>query len=212
MSDSSQLQGRRQRRRTPLLKLMFGLFPLLVAAGFLAPGWVQLLAIAQIGDEPARGEVIDRVGPYGHRPLMVPRDFSSGMHPALLDLDELFLAGRGTPLLPPRHAGGVDAFDRSFGDLIAFDDFGKSDDLVKFKDVLTDPHSLMVAAARDDDYALPLCGTLYAGNCVRDDDFSGGFVLTDEDLQPVPEPDTAALMTLGLLGLAWQGRRRRSRR
>ncbi len=52
---------------------------------------------------------------------------------------------------------------------------------------------------------LPLCGTLYAGNCVRDDDFSGDFVI---QAQPIPEPDTAALMALGIAGLAWQGRRR----
>ena len=75
---------------------------------------------------------------------------------------------------------------------------------------MDDPLAVLAEASADD-YVLPLCGTLFAGNCVRDDDFTSGFVI-EVDPQPVPEPDTAALMALGMLGLAWQGRRHRARR
>ncbi len=44
---------------------------------------------------------------------------------------------------------------------------------------------------------------LHASNCVRDDDLTSvGIVLTI----PVPEPGTATLFLLGLLGLALAGR------
>ena len=67
------------------------LFPLLVAGGFLAPGVIQVLALAQELTESERDRLVDRTGPYARRPLLVPRDFSAGFIPELLDLDQLFL-------------------------------------------------------------------------------------------------------------------------
>jgi hypothetical protein len=208
----AQQDGKRKRlERLALIKLMFGLFPVLVAGGFLAPGWVQWIAVAQVGEESAREPVVDRIGPYGRRPLLVPRDFSTGFVPELLDLDQLFLGSRDRRAPADVQVARVDAFERTYGDLIAFDDFGQKHPHVDFKDILMDVQDFLLAAAVDDDFTLPLCGTLYAGNCVRDDDFSGEFVI-DDDSQPIPEPDTAALVGLGMLGLAWQGRRLRARR
>jgi uncharacterized protein (TIGR03382 family) len=191
MSEPKQHEKRSELKRFALIKLMFGLFPLLVAGGFLAPGWVQLLAIAQDGEEIGRAAVVDRIGPYGRRPLLVPRD--------------LFIGSRSHLGPDDRHAARVAAFDRSYGDLIAFDDFGQIPPPVDFKDILMEEPVAVFAGIDEDDFVLPLCGTLYAGNCVRDDDFSGDFVI---QAQPIPEPDTAALMALGIAGLAWQGRRR----
>lgn len=208
MPEPKQLENPRERKRFALIKLMFGLFPLLVAGGFMAPGWVQLLAVAQVEEDTARAVVVDRIGPYGRRPLLVPRDFSPGFVPELLDLEQLFVGSRSHLGPDDQHPARVPAFDRSFGDLIAFDDMGQLTPPVEFKDVLMDAQSTHLAGLLDEDFVLPLCGTLYAGNCVRDDDFSGEFVI---DTRPIPEPDTAALMGLGILGLAWQGRRLRRR-
>jgi uncharacterized protein (TIGR03382 family) len=205
MSEPKQHERRSELKRFALIKLMFGLFPLLVAGGFLAPGWVQLLAIAQDGEEIGRAAVVDRIGPYGRRPLLVPRNFSPGFIPELLNLDQLFIGSRSHLGPDDRHAARVAAFDRSYGDLIAFDDFGQIPPPVDFKDILMEEPVAVFAGIDEDDFVLPLCGTLYAGNCVRDDDFSGDFVI---QAQPIPEPDTAALMALGIAGLAWQGRRR----
>ncbi|MGI9591806.1 MAG: PEP-CTERM sorting domain-containing protein, partial [Myxococcota bacterium] len=166
-----------------------------------------LMAVAQEEEEAARGEIVDRIGPFGRRPLLVPRDFSAGFIPELLDLDQLFLGSRSSgPSDGPM--AQVTGFDRSYGELIAFDDFGAADTEVDFKDALMEEPLAALAPATADDFGLPLCGTLFAGNCVRDDDFSGSFVI-ESDPQPIPEPGSAALMVLGILGLAWQGRRAR---
>lgn len=209
MSEPKQREKRTGLKRYAAVKLMFGLFPLLVAGGFLAPGWVQLMAVAQVDQDAPRGPVVDRVGPYGRRPLLVPRDFSAGFMPALLDLDQLFLGSRRDRHGIDEQVARVDSFDRSFGDLIAFDDLGEIEPPVEFEDVLMAAQDTVLAAFDADDTALPLCGTLFAGNCVRDDDF--GFSIEIET-QPVPEPETSALLGLGLIGLAWQGRRARSAR
>jgi hypothetical protein len=186
------------------------LFPLLVAGGFLAPAVIQVLALAQELTESERVPVVDRTSPYARRPLLVPRDFSAGFIPELLDLDQLFLGGEYRVEVSADRLARVASFPRSHGDAIVLDDVGQFVQEITFKDILMDEPPPMLLAGDPDADLLPLCGTLHAGNCVRDDDFpAGGGGGHIEEVVPIPEPGTGVLVALGLTAL---GRRRRASR
>lgn len=173
------------------------LFPLLVAGGFMAPNLVQVLAFAQEVTESERAPVVDRMSPYARRPLLVPRDFSAGFTPELLDLDQLFLGSEYQLPLDADRLARVASFPRSHGDAIVIDDLGDFIEDIAFEDILMDEPSPTLLAGDPDADLLPLCGTLHAGNCVRDDDLVGTGVKIEEG-QPIPEPSTAVLVALGL--------------
>jgi hypothetical protein len=184
------------------------LFPLLVAGGFMAPGVVQVLALAQELTESERAPVADRTSLYARRPLMVPRDFSAGFIPELLDLDQLFLGSSYRVQVSADRLARVTSFPRSHGDAIVLDDLGEFVEEITFKDILMEEAAPTLLAGDPDADLLPLCGTLHAGNCVRDDDLVGANIEVEEG-QPIPEPGTAVLVALGLTILAC--RRRASR-
>jgi hypothetical protein len=186
------------------------LFPLLVAGGFLAPGVIQVLALAQELTESERAPLVDRTSPYARRPLLVPRDFSAGFTPELLDLDQLFLGSEYRVGVSADRLARVASFPRSHGDAIVLDDVGEFVKDTTFKDILMDQPFPRLLAGDPDADLLPLCGTLHAGNCVRDDDLTGGGGGGDvEEGQLIPEPGTGVLVALGLTAL---GRRRRASR
>ena len=184
------------------------LFPLLVAGGFLAPGVIQVLALAQELTESERDRLVDRTGPYARRPLLVPRDFSAGFTPELLDLDQLFLGSEYRVQVSADSLARVTSFPRSHGDSIVLDDDGDYVEDITFKDILMEEPPMLLAGDFDGDL-MPLCGTLHAGNCVRDDDLISGDGGIEEG-QPIPEPGTGVLVALGLTALGC--RRRASRR
>jgi hypothetical protein len=198
--------GKRSRRkRERVVALLVALFPLFVASGFLAPGWVRIMAFARTVDDSERASVVDRIGPYGRRPLLVPRDFSAGFVPELLDLDQLFL-GTQSRIDPSAHrVARVSAFDRSYGDAIVFDSVSPFREPIEFADALMEEQQQQVLGDASQGAPLPLCGTLHAANCVRDDDFTGALL---PKATPIPEPHTGALLALGLGLLAWRRPRR----
>ena len=197
-------EGSRKRERFATLLLV--LCPLLVTTGFFAPGFVRFLAQAELEEPEERAPVVDRLGPFAHRPLLVPRDFSEGYVPELLDMDELFIersfkAGH----VQREQVAKVSAFDRSFGDSIVRDSVGQLIADLVFKDALMDELPRTLLAALDlEDTNLGLCGSLYAANCVRDDDLTSTSVTV---ALPVPEPGGVTLLALGLIGLAVCARR-----
>ena len=92
--------------------VLFTLFPLGVLAGLLSPGVISL-QLAQVAEAvaPEAAPPLDFQGvDFGRSPLLVPRDFSAGFIPELLDLDQLF---RDTAVRPgsvgraPRSPAGV---------------------------------------------------------------------------------------------------------
>ena len=182
------------------------LFPLLVAGGFLAPGVIQVLARAQELTESERAPVVDRTNPYAHRPLLVPRDFSAGFTPELLDLDQLFLGSAYRVQVSADRFARVTSFPRSHADAIVIDDVGEFVEDITFKDVLMDEPSPTLLAGDPDDNLMPLCGTLHAGNCVRDDDLVSVSGVGVEEGQPIPEPGTGVLVALGLIALGCRPR------
>jgi len=181
------------------------LFPLLVAGGFMAPGVIQVLAIAQELTESERAQLVDRTGLYGHRPLLVPRDFSAGFTPELLDLDQLFLGSEYRVQVSADSLARVTSFPRSHGDSIVIDDNGDYVEDITFKDILMEEEPPMLLAGDPEADLMPLCGTLHSGNCVRDDDLVSGDIVVEEGT-PIPEPGTGVLVALGLIALGCRPR------
>jgi hypothetical protein len=200
---------RSPRWRERLAVLFMAFFPLLVAGGFLAPGVVRVLAIAQELDESERAAIADRMNHYDRRPLLVPRDFSAGFIPELLDLDQLFLDSSYRIDISGDRLARVASFPRSHGDAIVLDDVGQFTQDITFKDILMDEPAPTLVAVHPELQLLPLCGTLHAGNCVRDDDLTSTTLVVERG-QPIPEPGTGALVALGLGVLGY--RRHTSRR
>ncbi|MDJ0851826.1 MAG: PEP-CTERM sorting domain-containing protein [Myxococcota bacterium] len=200
----------RWRERAAVAAMVF--FPLLVGAGFLAPGWVHVLAVAQTGIAAQETEPLeDQVGPFARRPLPAPRIFFGGKQPELLDLEPVFVvpwggehrSGAGSAALIERLA----SFPRNDGDFIVIHDVGTVTPEVVFKDALTEEYDEPVVGVDEEFGIFPLCSVIPFGNCVRFDDLTDSEVPSD-DPAVVPEPATGLLLGLGLLGMASYRRRR----
>ena len=198
-------RDKRSQNRERVAVFVLMLFPLLVAGGFFTPGWVRLIAVAQMAELDHRDPVRDRIGPYGRRPLSVPRDLFAGSTTELLDLDELFGAADHQSRTMFEQQRRVFAFDRSYGNWIALDDLEQQPQEIVFKDALIDEIQAQAIAAVDGPMVLlGLCDTLHGTNCVTSDDLTAVSVPVQA---VVPEPNTAALLALGLLAFAVASRR-----
>lgn len=184
--------------RMALLSLL--LFPIFVAGGFATPGWVRLIAEAEVAEMDPRDIVRDRVGPYGHRPLFVNGDLFSSSTTDLIELDRLFTSYDYQSGALVEQMARVSVFESTHGGWISADPAGQTPMSVIFRDFLAaqDKASTVWAKVSVQE-PLALCATLHAANCVTDDDMtSPTFVVR----QVVPEPSTALLLALGLCGMS----------
>jgi hypothetical protein len=104
--------------------VLFTLFPLGVLAGLLSPGVIGLQT-TQTAAEIAAGAQppldFDNSS-LSRSPLLVPRDFSAGFIPELLDLDQLFRDTEFRVDPSGDRLARLLAFPRSHGDAIVLDD------------------------------------------------------------------------------------------
>lgn len=201
MGASRRPQGSRRRWRSRLAAVALSLLPALVLVGLFAPGVVRVSE----GEEEAaqRGT---HASSHRGRALLVPREFSTGFLPDVLDLDRLFARSRFR--LDPRRArlSRMLGFRRHGGDTIVLDDLDQYVKKSLFRDALVDDFVAKTALGRPDGLH-PVADPLPLGDGLRFDDFPGGAdssALTDPPV--VPEPSTGLLLGAGLAWLA--GRRR----
>jgi hypothetical protein len=208
MADAGKNPKRSRRWHGRVAVVVFSLFPMAVLAGLLSPGVIGLQT-AQTAGEAALGETppLDFSGAsLGRSPLLVPRDFSAGFIPELLDLDQLFLDTEFRVDPSGERLARLLSFPRSHGDAIVLDDVdGYPLDLL-FDDALLADEIASVPSGLDDAFGLgPIGGSVPLGNRVRFDDFPGG---GGGPAAPViPEPATGALLAFGLGALALRRRR-----
>ena len=129
----------RSRRKRPILVVLFSLLPLLISVGILAPGMIHVMAVEGDQIDPPSVRITRRLSRYAHQPLLLPRDFSAGFIPELLDLEHLFsrVEYMGDPMT--RERARLPSFPRDFGDVIVLDDVDQRIREIVFKDpVVTD--------------------------------------------------------------------------
>ena len=199
---------RQAQRRLALLSSF--MIPLLVLAGLLAPGVVQVMA-QSTERVPAieRPPLVQTAGPLERRPLLVPRNFSSGFLPELVDFERLF-EGQRYRLASNDRSDALPSFPRHHGDSIVLDDVGPVVEQVAFGDALITGAPTHRQLVEPDDSFFALCDVLPAANCVRFDDFTSGGGGGGGGLAMVPEPSSGLMMALGLVMLAVAGRRQRN--
>jgi hypothetical protein len=204
---------RRERLRRRVAAFLFALFPTLIGVGLLAPGFVQNIAAQDtraVATSPLQNRPLDRP------PLLVPRDYSAGFVPELLDLEELFSTSGYTP--SDAQLSRVLGFPRSHGDQIVLDDSDPAVRVVAFHDVLA--AAVVDGTKFSSDPFLPLSNPLPRGDGLREDDFPGNGVgdplkkpptATDQPLPVIPEPGTGALLAWGLVALGFARSARHTR-
>lgn len=208
MADAANRPNRARRWQGRIAVVLFSLFPLGVLAGLLSPGVIGLQTIAETvaavaAEEtpPLRFDGMD----LGRKPLLVPRDFSAGFIPELLDLGQLFrdTAFRVDP--SGERLARLLAFPRSHGDAIVLDEVdGYPLDLL-FDDALVGDTIASIPDGLGDAFGLgPIGSSTPLGNRVRFDDFPGG---SSGSGPVIPEPATGCLIALGLAALGLRRRR-----
>jgi hypothetical protein len=198
-----------QRRKRPVAVLLLSLLPMLVGLGILAPGMVQVMAVEAEQLDEGNVRITRRLSRYAHRPLLLPRDFSQGFVPELLDLEHLF--SRVEYMADPnaRDRILIANFPSAYGNVIVIDDVDQRLREIVFKDPVID--TLVVANT----WAPPAANLTPIGDSLQTtpgpqfDDFFGPQIDVDEDFI-VPEPSTGLLLGLGLvcLGATRRGSRR----
>jgi hypothetical protein len=206
----AQTTQRPERRKRSKLVVLFSLFPLLIGVGILAPGLIKVMAEEEDPMDPPSTRITRRLSRYAHQPLLLPRDFSAGFIPELLDLEHLFsrVDYMGDPMA--RKRARLPSFPRNFGDVIVMDDVDQRIREIVFKDPVIAGQQTASAWPPPSAELLPLPGPDAIGPDPRFDDIFP----PRQDIGPdviVPEPSTGLLLGMGLVLLGLIRRVRSSR-
>jgi hypothetical protein len=205
-------KNRKPRRRThparhgPAVALLL-LLPLFVLAGALAPGIVSVAAEDEKTLDSPRKQRRYRPVRMSRQPLLVPRDYSTGFVPELLDLEQLFVGTQSRTDVGERVAR-LPSFPTSRGDVIVLDDVDTYVGETIFKDVLAASPVADSSDLFDPSLFNRLPSPLGPSTGYEYDDFAG--TGDGSPIAPVviPEPRTAFTLALGLCGLAfWSAHR-----
>jgi hypothetical protein len=193
----AQSEQRPERRKRPVLVALFSLFPLLIGVGVLAPGLIKVMAEEEESMDAPSTRITRRLSRYAHQPLLLPRDFSAGFIPELLDLEHLFsrVDYMGDPMAVRRSR--LPSFPRNFGDVIVMDDVDQRIREIVFKDPVLVGQQAASAFPPPSAELLPLPGPDAIGPDPRFDDIFPPRQNIGPDVV-VPEPSTGLLLGMGL--------------
>ena len=197
MALAEQRPERLKRRKRPILVILFSLLPLLISVGVLAPGMVKVMAEEEDPMAAPSTRITRRLSRYAHQPLLLPRDFSAGFIPELLDLEHLFsrVDYMGDPMAVKRSR--LPSFPRNFGDVIVMDDVDQRIREIVFKDPVLVGQQAASAFPPPSAELLPLPGPDAIGPDPRFDDIFPPRQNIGPDVV-VPEPSTGLLLGMGL--------------
>jgi hypothetical protein len=193
-----------ERRKRPALVVLFSLLPMLIGLGVVAPGMVRVMAVQNDQLDGDHVRITRRLGRYAHQPLLLPRDFSQGFVPELLDLEHLFsrVDYAGDPMAYERAL--LPNFESNFGNVIVLDDVDQRLREIVFKDPVLDTQLAANHYPPPAADLTPLGDSLTLTPGPRYDDYLGPQIDVGEDFV-IPEPSTGLLFGLGLAFLG--GRR-----
>jgi hypothetical protein len=185
------------------------LLPLFALAGTLVPGVVSVAAEGEDDSvvESPRKKRRYRPVRMSRQPLLVPRDYSTGFVPELLDLEQLFMGTQSRTDVGERVAR-LPSFPTSRGDVIVLDDVDTYVGETIFKDVLAATAVADTSDLFDPTLFNRLPSPVGPNTGYEYDDFAGTGDGIPFGTVPIPEPRTAVTLALGLCGLAvWSSHR-----
>lgn len=184
------------------------LLPFLAIAGALAPSLVTVQYEEEEELAP-RVRLTYRSVRLERSPLLIPRDFSTGFIPGVMDLEQLFVstqysaeAGHRLTRLP--------SFPGSRGDVIVLDDVDTFLTDTFFKGALQPGVVADATVIWDPNVFDVIPNVTGPDGSNQYDDFAGQGTVGQAPPPIIPEPGTGSLIALGLLGLAWRARQRPS--